>query len=82
MSGSAKQQWASLMKGPTTKSVNKQKFDDNSYDSTERKCKLIPHWHDLFPWLEYNSDEGIIFCSITCRKYHYMQIIPIFGLNR
>ena len=71
MSGSAKQQWASLMKGPTTpKSVNKWKFDGKrqlkSYDSTEKR-KFIPHWRDIIPWLEYNSDEGSVFCN-TCRK--------------
>ena len=65
---SAKQQSASLMKRPSTpKSVSKRKFDDKSYDSTERKRKFIPHWHNLFPWLEYNSDEEITF-YVTCRK--------------
>jgi len=60
-----------LMKGPSTpKSVNKQKFDDMSDDSTARKCKFIPHWHDLFPWVKYKSDDGIMFC-ITCRKYQF-----------
>ena len=68
MAGSAEQQWASFMKEPSTpESVNKRKFDDKSYDSTERKRKFIPHWRDLFPWVEYNSDEGIMFC-VTCRK--------------
>ena len=68
MAGSTKQQWASLMKGPSTpKSVNKRKFDDESYDSTERIRKFIPHWHNLFPWVKYNSDKGIMFC-VTCRK--------------
>jgi len=53
MAGSAKQQWASFMKEPSTpESVNKRKFDDKSYDSTERKRKFIPHWCDLFPSLE------------------------------
>ena len=68
MVGSAKQQWASLTKGLSTpKSLNKWKFDDKSYDSTERKRKFIPRWRNLFSRMEYNSDEGIMFC-ITCRK--------------
>jgi len=35
--------------------------------TAQRKCKFIPHWRNLFPWVEYNSDEGNMFC-VTCRK--------------
>ena len=67
MARSAKQ-WASLMKRPSIPTnAKKHMFDDKLYDGTERKRKFIPHWRDSFPWVEYNSDEGKMFC-MTCWK--------------